>query len=136
MSEQTERFVAGRQWFREAYPRLADGKTRVSRYYPRGMHGTWSREHATWAFEFPLKDLESAVSVTYCVCESESGDGFVYCLRVPHRYVLTHRNRLYERIDKGGRLSISVFLAADSNIELREVRGLGKIDFRQFLLAP
>lgn len=113
---------------------MTDGKVRVSRYYPPGKEGTWQHNHATWAFEFPLRDLESAAPVTYCVCERRDGHGFVHCLRVPHQYVLDHRNALYERIDKSHKLSIGVFLAADSTLLLRDLRGSGRVEFQQFLL--
>jgi len=128
MSQQS----AGLNWFRATHPKLTDGKVRVSRYYPPGK-STWKPEQPTWAFEFPLKDLESAVHVTYCVCQSEDGDSF-YCLRVPHQHVLDHWDALYKRIDKSGRPSIGVFLAADSAARFRDVRATGGIDFRQFLL--
>jgi hypothetical protein len=132
MSQQSERSAAGLKWFRATYPKLTDGKVRVSRYYPHGK-STWKPEQPTWAFEFPLKDLESAVSVTYCVCQSKDGGSF-YCLRVPHQHVLDHRTALYERIDKSGGSSISVFLAADPAARFRDVRSAGGIDFGQFLL--
>jgi hypothetical protein len=122
---------AGLNWFRATYPKLTDGIVRVSRYYPPGK-STWKHDQPTWAFEFPLKYLESAVSVTYCVCQKEGG-GF-YCLRVPHQHVLDHRAALYERIDKSGRPSIGVFLAADPSARFRDVRGTDGIDFGQFLL--
>jgi len=134
MSHQSERSTAGRRWFRTTHPELHDGKVRVSRYYPPGKEGTWQHEQPTWAFEFPLKDLESDVAVTYCVCQSHDGIGFVHCLRVPHQYVLDHRALLYERIDKSGRPSIGVSLAADPVGNFRNVRGAGDIDFGQFLL--
>jgi hypothetical protein len=134
MSQQSERSAAGRKWFRVTHTKLTDGKVRVSRCYPPGKKGTWQHEQATWAFEFPLKDLESAASVTYCVCQSEDGDSFTHCLRIPHQYVLDHRTALYERTDKSGRLSIGVFLAADPAARFRNVRGAGGIGFGQFLL--
>src|SRR5216684_4116901 len=92
---------AGLKWFRSTYPKLSDGKVRVSRYYPPGK-STWKPGQPTWAFEFPLRDLKSSVSVTYCVCQSKDGGKFIYCLRVPHQYVLDHRAEMYERIDKSG----------------------------------
>jgi len=123
---------AGLKWFRATHPKLTDGKIRISRYYPPGK-STWKPEQPTWAFEFPLKDLESAVSVTYCVCQSKDGGSF-YCLRVPHQHVLDHRAVLYQRIDKSGGRSIGVFLAADPAARFRDVRAKGGIDFGQFLL--
>jgi hypothetical protein len=123
---------AGLKWFRATHPKLTDGKVRVSRYYPPG-EATWNPERPTWAFEFPLKDLESAAAVTYCVCQRRDGDGFD-CLRVPHQYVLDRRAVLYERIDKNGGPSIGVFLAADLATRFRDVRGTGGVDFGQFLL--
>lgn len=130
MSQQSDRKAAALRWFRTTHPKLTDGKVRVSRYYPAG-DSTWKSDQPTWAFEFPLKDLESAVSVTYCICQD---GGSFYCLQVPHRYVLDHRAALYERIDKSGGPSIGVFLAADAAAKFRDVRGTGGIDFGQFLL--
>jgi hypothetical protein len=123
---------AGLKWFRATHPKLTDGKVRVSRYYPPGQ-STWKPEQPTWAFEFPLKDLESPEAVTYCVCQSEDGGSF-YCLRVPHHHVLEHRAALYERIDKSGGPSIGVFLTANPAARFRDVRARGGIDFGQFLL--
>ena len=123
---------AGLKWFRATHPERIDGKVRVSHYYPPGK-STWKPEQPTWAFEFPLKDLKSAVAVTYCVCESKDGGSF-YCLRVPHQHVLDHRAALYERIDKSGRPSIGVFLAASPAAKFRDVRATGGVDFGQFLL--
>jgi hypothetical protein len=114
---------------------MTDGKVRVSRYYPPGKNGTWRHEQPTWAFEFPLTDLESAIPVTYCVCESKDGGSFVHCLRVSHQYVLDHRAALYERTDKSGNPSIGIFLAADPAVKFRDVRGTGGIQFVQFLLT-
>lgn len=133
MSQQSDRRVAGRKWFRTTHPKLTDGKVRVSRYYAAG-EGTWKHEQPTWAFEFPLKDLKAAVSVTYCFCEGKNGGSFIYCLRVPHQYVLNHQAALYERSDKSGGRSIGVFLSADSAARFRDVRGAGGINFGQFLL--
>jgi hypothetical protein len=134
MSQQSERSAGGHRWFRATHPGLTDGKVRISRYYPSGKKGTWRHDQPTWAFEFPLKDLESGATVTYCVCQSKDDGSFIYCLRVPHQYVLDHRDALYERIDKSGRPSIGVFLAADSPTRFKDVRGTGDIDFGQFLL--
>jgi hypothetical protein len=137
-----QRKAAGLAWFRATYPKLiGTGTVRVSCYYPPAKKatpvkkGTWHRQHATWAFEFPLKDLKSAASVTYCVCQSDDGATFIHCLRVPHQYVLDHRPSLYERIDKSGEPSIGVFLAADIPVKFRDERqGPGGIEFGQFLL--
>ena len=123
---------AGLEWFRAVHG-ATDGKVRVSRYYPPGKQ-TWAHHQPTWAFEFPLKDLKSAVSVTYCVCQSEEASSF-YCLGVPHQYVLDNRARLYERVDKSGRPSVGVFLAADSSARFRDVRGTDGVGFGQFLLS-
>jgi len=108
----SQRSAAGHQWFSATYPKLTgNGTVRVSRYYPPGKK-TWQRQHPTWAFEFPLKDLESAnFVVTYCVCESQAGGSFLYCLGVPHQHVLNNRPGLYSRVDKSGGLSFSVFVS-------------------------
>jgi hypothetical protein len=79
-----------------------------------------------------MKDLESTVCVTYCVCEAKSG-GFIYCLGVPHEFVVKHRDALYRRV---GGLSVGVFLAAESAPRFRDLRGPGGIDFEPFLLQP
>jgi hypothetical protein len=132
MSQQ-ERLAAGKKWFRATHPKRTDGKIRVSRYYRPGKTGTWKHDRSTWAFKLPLKDLESAVSVTYCVCQSNDGRSFIYCLRVPHQYVLDHWDALDNSTDKSGTWA-RVFLAADSPSRFKEVRGPGGIDFGQFLI--
>jgi hypothetical protein len=118
---------AGREWFRKAHPLATDGVVRVSRYYPSAK--SWKHQPA-WAFHLPLEDLESAISVTYCVCQDKDG-GCFRCLRVPHQYVLDHRAGLYWRSDKG---AFSVFLAADAAAIFRDMRGTDGVEFGQFLL--
>jgi hypothetical protein len=120
--------VAGQEWFRDTHGAV-DGNVCVSRSYPPSK----SRAHqSTWAFEFPLRGLdpESAVSITYWVCQSENGGGF-YCLRVPHRYVLDNLAALFLR---GDRPSFSVWLAADPAARFTDVHGTGGLRFEQFLL--
>jgi hypothetical protein len=133
LEAKSDRKSAAKKWFRASYPKMADGKIRVSRYYPPGQ-STWQPDQPTWAFEFPLKDLESDVAVTYCVCECKDGGSFKYCLRIPHQYVLDHRAALYERIDKSGGPSISVFLGADPPAMFTDVRSAGGVNFGRFLL--
>jgi hypothetical protein len=134
LSQQSERLAAGRKWFLATHPELTGGKVRVSKYFPAGKEGTWQHGQSTWAFEFPLTDLESAVRVTYCVCAAKAGGRFIYCLGVKHEFVLKHLDALYKRVDKNSRLAIGVFLAADSAPRFRDLRGPGGIDFASFLL--
>ena len=80
-----------------------------------------------------MKDLQSSVPVTYCICEADGG-GFVHCLAILHEYVLEHRPKLYERTDKGGNPSIGVFLAADQDIRFTDVRSASRVRFARFVL--
>ena len=102
---------------------MTDGKVRVSRYVPGDS--TWKSDQPTWAFEFPLKDLESAVSVTYLICQD--GGSFQSARRChTDTYTWDYRAALYERIDKSGGPSIGVFLAADAAAEIQRRTGYGR----------
>lgn len=114
----------GKAWFRVNRPTLVDEDIRVSR-----LHAP----QQAWWLEIPVRLLESHQH-TNLLCENGENIGREFFhLRVPIAYIAKHRHSLDLRLDKDPH-KFALHLSARQDDLFRDKRGVGEVDFSQFVM--
>ena len=113
-----------KEWLLRRGVRLA-GPLYTSKLY--GPSASWTRADAWW-IQIPLAQLDKASAIEVVCQSAEGGSGYVH-LTVPTRF-------FRERLDSFGLIgdkSINLFLSAERERLLTDLRGPGRIAFSPFL---
>jgi hypothetical protein len=104
---------------------------RQSRYYP--SEKSWSNSPA-WAFEIPLRALQPSSEYKKIVLQCQKPGNYqdYYILKVPVDFLNFHKDKddFFVREDHN---TISLFLSARDSDKFKDLRGKGKVRFKEFL---
>ena len=115
---------SGLAWLREK-GRATEERIVVSKYFTADESFTHT---PVWWFEFLERHaIEEQFLNLLCQIAPSSSD--FHHLRVPMRYFLEHKQHIWFREDK---LSFAPHLSAEKSRLFREIRGDGRIEFRNF----
>jgi hypothetical protein len=115
-------------WFKTRH-QIASDEIYTSKFYT--PQESWSNSRV-WFFQIPLDVVNSnPVKKIHLVCENQlEGEPFIY-LKVPSLFFL--KNLKAFDIDQKEKV-LRIYLSAEAVNMFMEVRGKGKIDFKQFLI--
>ena len=116
-------------WFRSKFHIVSD-EIYTSKFYT--PQESWSNSRV-WFFQLPLEIFNSnPPKKIHLICENHlSGEPFIY-LRVSSLFFLKNLNSF--DVDQKEKVA-RIYLSAESVDMFTEVRGKGKIDFKNFCIA-
>ena len=116
----------GKAWFHNNRPEFADEDIRVSKLYA---------PQQAWWLEVPVRLLEKHPTAhTNLLCENGENLGREFFhLRVPIPYIIKHRHSLDLRRDNAPH-KFSLHLSAKPGNLFRDERGVGNVNFSQFVM--
>ena len=114
-------------WFNENF-QIESGEIYTSKFYTDKE--SWSR---VWFFQIPLEVVYSKVAKKiHLICKNHlAGENFIY-LKVSSLFFLKNLNSF--DVDQKENV-IRIYLSAEAVNMFTEVRGKGKVDFNEFVIA-
>lgn len=118
---------AALKWFSSNYKEVGDPFYTSKYYLPEE---SWNKEH-TWWLEIPLKLIEvMPEGYISFLCQVAPNENAFHYLKVPKKFLREHLQEFHLHGRK-----ISLYLSPDNNMMFTERRGIGNLNFMNFLVA-
>ncbi len=112
-----------------SYHKITNGTVVTTKYYTPEQ--SWPKKQVWWP-QISKHEIETtADKYINIVCERLPDSDDFYYLKVPVMFIKDNLKQFHIVKDK----TISMYLSADKNNLFEEIRGTGKLDFKQFLVS-